>query len=71
MPDKERSWDERKLDALTLEIAERLRPVCARMPADEFDQLIDSMARVQRRWEGREARDFLAVNPNARTKDAE
>jgi hypothetical protein len=42
------------------EIAERLRPICARMPAEEFEQLVERIARVQRNWQRAEAQNFSA-----------
>jgi hypothetical protein len=56
----ERSWEERQVDALVQEIGERLRPICAQMPAGEFAELVEQVARMQRKWQGVEARNFLA-----------
>jgi prophage antirepressor-like protein len=63
LTDNERSWEQRQLDTLMQEIAERLRPICAQMPAEEFDELVERIARVQRRWQQAEARDFLSDSP--------
>ena len=61
-----RDWDERQLKALEKEIAERLRPVCEGVPADEFAALVERIARIQRKYEQRRADD---VFPNLRERD--
>ena len=57
--DSERSWEQRQVESLMHEIADRLRPICARMPAEEFDQLVEGIARMQRKWQRTEAQNFL------------
>lgn len=59
LTNSDRSWEQRQLDTLMHEIAERLRPICARMPAEEFDQLVERIALVQRKWQRMDARNFL------------
>ncbi len=46
-----RDWEERHLRALKLQIAERLRATCERLPVEEFDQLVDRIARIQHKYE--------------------
>ena len=52
-------WDERQLESLKHEIAERLRSVCELVPADDFDRLVDRIARVQRKYEQQSVRELL------------
>lgn len=61
-------WKDRQLAGLTEEIAERLRSVCAHMAAEDFRQLVEEMARVQRKWEEREAYCFLREGPSPRAQ---
>jgi hypothetical protein len=46
-----RDWDERQLQVLKREIADRLRSVCERVPDEEFDALVERIARLQRKYE--------------------
>lgn len=69
LTDGERSWEQRQLQALMQEIADRLRSICAQMPAEQFDQLVERIARVQRRWQQAEAQNFLGEA--ARRKELE
>lgn len=46
-----REWDERQLQSLKWEIAGRLRPVCQCLPDEEFEALVERIARVQRKYE--------------------
>ena len=46
-----RDRDERQLQVLKREIADRLRPACDHVPAAEFEQLVDRIARIQRKYE--------------------
>ena len=48
-----RDCNARAIHALKLEIAERLRPVCMAMPEEEFDQLVERIARLQHKYEQR------------------
>ena len=59
LTDSERSWEQRQVESLMDEIADRLRPICARMPVEEFDQLVEGIARLQRKWQRTEAQNFL------------
>jgi hypothetical protein len=58
-----RDWDERQVDILKREIADRLRSVCPGVPDDEFEQLVERIARVQRKYEQRRTEAFF---PNIR-----
>ena len=46
-----RDLDERQLQALKREIADRLRSVCEHVPDEEFEQLVERIARIQRKYE--------------------
>ena len=46
-----RDRDERQLEALKREIADRLQPACEHVPDAEFQQLVDRIARIQRKYE--------------------
>lgn len=46
-----RDWEERRINALKQEIAERLRSVCEGVADEEFDRLVEQMARVQSKYE--------------------
>ena len=54
-----RDWDERQIESLKEEIAQRLRTVCAGVPADEFAELVERIARIQRKYEQRRADDVF------------
>lgn len=40
-----------RLDAITKDLRRRIRPVCLNMPDDIFHDLIDTMGRVQLKYE--------------------
>jgi hypothetical protein len=42
--------DDPRIDALTPELARRLRPVCVSMPAEQFDAMLREIARTRLRW---------------------
>ena len=46
-----RDWDERQLQAVKREIADRLRSVCEHVPDEEFEQLVERIAHIQRKYE--------------------
>ena len=48
-----RDWDDRELQGLKIQIADRLRSVCERIPDAEFEQLVERIARIQRKYEKR------------------
>lgn len=58
-----RDWDERQIQVLKQEIAGRLRSVCARMPDEEFDHLVERIARIRRKYEQVAARAAI-TQPN-------
>lgn len=62
-----RDRDERQLRALKQEIAERLHGACERLPAEEFEQLVDRIARIQHKYEVRGLNELLS---SARDLDA-
>jgi hypothetical protein len=47
------------LEAMKREIATRLRPVCPSMPAEEFDELVDRIARVNMKYKSRRTDDLF------------
>lgn len=51
MANDRRDREERQVEALKQQIANRLRSVCAQVPAEEFDRLVDRIARIQRKYE--------------------
>jgi len=55
-----RDFEERQLEALKRDIADRLRPVCERVPDEDFDELVDRIARVERKYEQQRADDFFS-----------
>jgi hypothetical protein len=46
-------------DLLKREITNRLRPVCANVPDDDFGRLVDRIAYVQWKYEQRKAYELL------------
>ena len=56
-----RDWEERQIQTLKKEIAKRLRSVCERVPDDEFDQLVDRIAHIKRKYE-QQFTEFLAAD---------
>ena len=57
-----RDWEEQQLHALKQQIADRLRSVCNAVPADEFDRLVDRMARIRRKYEQATADELLSYD---------
>jgi hypothetical protein len=55
-----RDWEERQIQALKKDIAERLRSVCERVPDEEFDQLVDRIARTRRKYEQRRSEELFS-----------
>jgi hypothetical protein len=53
--------NERRVDTLRRAIAERLRPICEKLEADDFAELVDQIALTQRKYEQRAAYEFLAA----------
>jgi hypothetical protein len=58
-----RDWEDRQIRVLKQEIAERLRSACGRLPEEEFDQLVDRIARVQHKYEQQRSDELF---PSAR-----
>lgn len=54
-------WEERRIQVLKQEIAERLRLVCERVPNDEFDILVERMARVQHKYQQQRSEEFFST----------
>jgi hypothetical protein len=46
-----RDWQQRQLDALKEKIAQRLRAACDGLPDEDFDLLVDQIARIQHKYE--------------------
>lgn len=46
-----RDWQERQLDILKEKIAQRLRAACDGLPDEDFDLLVDRIARIQHKYE--------------------
>jgi hypothetical protein len=55
----ESEWEQQNLEQLRREIGERLKPVLGDLPQEEFDQLVERMARVQRKFERFRREDFF------------
>jgi hypothetical protein len=53
----------KQAEQLKREIAKRLRPVCARLSAEDFDQLVERVARIQRKYEQQQTYEILCANP--------
>jgi hypothetical protein len=64
----ESEWEREDMEKLRREIGERLKPVLGDLPAEEFDQLVERMARVQRKFERFRREDFFpdSDDPGAR-----
>jgi hypothetical protein len=60
-----RDWEERQIQALKQEIAERLRSVCQRVPPEEFEHLVDRIARTKRKYEQQRADEFFSADSEA------
>ena len=60
-----RDWDERQIEILKRGIADRLRSVCAGVPDEEFDQLVERIALVQRKYEQRTFEPRLRLTRDA------
>lgn len=58
-----RDWDKRQLEILKQEIADRLRPVCEHVTDEEFSQLIERIARVQRKYEQQRSDELFPKTP--------
>ena len=63
MAGNERDFEERRLDALRRDISARLQRVCQHIPRPEFHELVDRIARLQRKFERRSSSDFLRLAP--------
>lgn len=66
-----RDWDERRLQDLRQEIALRLQAVCEKLPAQEFDLLVERMALLQRKYELQRSDELFpsgqhAIHPDSR-----
>ena len=61
-----RDWEERQLNALKQEIADRLRSVCERVSDEEFHRLVERIALIQRKYEQRRSDDLFS---NTRESD--
>ena len=55
----ESEWERQDMEKLCREIGERLKPILGDLPAEEFDQLVERMARVQRKFERFRREDFF------------
>jgi hypothetical protein len=53
-----RDWEERRIQVLKREIAERLRSVCERVTDEEFDLLVERMAWVQHKYQQQRYDEF-------------
>ena len=62
MTDDRPDWEERQIQALKKEIADRLRPVCAEVPDEEFDRLVERIARTRRKYEQATADELFPNN---------
>lgn len=62
MGEDARGFEEHRLDALRRDIAERLRVVCESMPPSEFVELVDRIARLQRKFERRASSDLFGLS---------
>jgi len=51
--------DEKRLNELRGEIATRLRPSCSHLSTPDFEELVERMARLQRKYEQQLGEDFL------------
>lgn len=58
--------DDPMLPVIRASIAPRLARVCENLTADDFERLVDQVARFQRRWEIREAVEREALRALAR-----
>jgi hypothetical protein len=59
-----RDWEERQVQVLKQEIADRLRSVCAQVPDEEFDRLVDRIARIRRKYEQATVDELFPDNPS-------
>lgn len=60
------AYDDPMLPAIRASVAPRLAHVCEHLAADDFERLVDQIARFQRRWEIREAVEREALRALAR-----
>ena len=68
MADNERDFEEHRLDALRRDISKRLQRACEHIPRSEFRELVDRIARLQRKFELRSSTDLLrAASPKKDT----
>jgi len=51
------------------DIAQRLRPVCAHLPPDEFDSLIEHMATVKIKFSLRRVEGFFGALPGDQSEN--
>jgi len=58
-----RDWDERQLQILKQEIADRLRSVCEHVTDEDFSQLIERMASIQRKYEQQTSDELFPRSP--------
>ena len=58
----ESEWEQQELEQVRREIGERLKPICGDMPPDEFNQLVERMARVQRKFERYRRDEFFPTS---------
>jgi hypothetical protein len=68
MADDRRDWEERQILAHRQEIADRLRSVCARVPDEEFEQLVDRIARIRRKYEQQTADELFYLSTRDRAE---
>lgn len=54
-----RDWEERRIQVLKQEIAERLRLVCECVAEEEFERLVERIAWVQRKYEQQRPDSFF------------
>jgi hypothetical protein len=55
----ESEWELQELEQVRREISERLKPICGDMAPEEFNDLVERMARVQRKFERYQRDEFF------------
>ena len=55
MGDRDPRESSGRLWVIMMEVRERLRPVCPDLPDDEFEAMVDRIARTQYKYEGQAA----------------
>ena len=60
--------DEKRLSELRGEIATRLRPSCSHLSTPDFEELVERMARLQRKYEQQLGQDFLGHHRTNHTR---